>query len=83
MKPTGWFRRVVVSLDLPGISPFAVFTSGATFLTTKSANNDFAKFTVPTLKAFLKTGSRNVSGNKQEVLANATVVALICTVWQF
>ena len=60
MKPTGWFRRIVDSLDLPGISPFVVFTSGASFLTTKSANNDFAKCTVPTLRAFLKASSQDV-----------------------
>ena len=36
-----------------------------TFLTMKGGDNKFVKFTVPTLKAFLKVCSQNVSGNKQ------------------
>ena len=34
----------------------------------EDGDNKFAKFTVPTLKEFLKVPSQNVSGNKQELL---------------
>ena len=37
----------------------------------EGGDNKFAKFTVPTLKAFLKVHSQNVSGNKQELVAHA------------
>ena len=47
------------------LSPLAVFTSGACFLHNGRGNNKFVKFTVPTLKAFWKVCSQNVSGNKQ------------------
>ena len=33
--------------------------------------SDFAKFTVPVLKVFLKARSQSVSGNKQELVARA------------
>ena len=36
-----------------------------TFFTIGGSDSKFAKFTVPTLKAFLKTRSQNVSSNKQ------------------
>ena len=36
-----------------------------TFFTMEGGDNKFAKFTVLTLKAFLKVRSQNVSGNKQ------------------
>ena len=42
-----------------------------TFFTMEGGDNKFAKFTVPTLKAFLKVRSQNVSGNKQELVARA------------
>ena len=42
-----------------------------TFFTTDGGDNKFAKFTVPTLKVFLKARSQNVSGNKQELVARA------------
>ena len=34
-------------------------------LTMEGGDNKFAKFTVPTLKAFLEASNQNVSGNKQ------------------
>ena len=37
----------------------------------EGGDNKFAKFTVPTLKAFLKVRSQNVSGNKQKLVARA------------
>ena len=37
----------------------------------EGGDNKFAKFIVPTLKAFLKVRSQNVSGNKQELVARA------------
>ena len=36
-----------------------------TFFTMEGGDNKFAKYTVPTLKAYLKVRSQNVSGNKQ------------------
>ena len=47
------------------LRPLAVFTSGVYFLQSEGGDSDFAKFTVPTLKAFVKARSQNVSGNKQ------------------
>ena len=35
------------------------------FFTIEGGDTKFAKFTVPTLKAFLKVRSQNVSGSKQ------------------
>ena len=37
----------------------------------EGSDGEFAKFTVPTLKAFLKVSSQSVSGNKQELVARA------------
>ena len=37
----------------------------------EGGDSEFAKFTVPTLKAFLKASSQSVSGNKQELVARA------------
>ena len=37
----------------------------------EGGDSEFAKFTVPTLKAFLKARSQSVSGNKQELVARA------------
>ena len=34
----------------------------------EGGDNKFAKYTVPTLKAYLKVRSQNVSGNKQYLL---------------
>ena len=42
-----------------------------TFFTMEGDNSDFAKFTVPVLKVFLKARSQSVSGNKQELVARA------------
>jgi len=36
-----------------------------TFFTMEGGDSEFAKFTVPTLRAFSKACSQNVSGNKQ------------------
>ena len=36
-----------------------------TFFTMEGGDNKFAKFTVPTVKAFLKARIQNASGNKQ------------------
>ena len=47
------------------LSPLAAFTSGAYFLHNGRRDSEFAKFTLPTLKAFLEDRSQNVSGNKQ------------------
>ena len=46
------------------LSPLAVFTSSAYFLHNEGGDSEFTKFTVPTLRAFLKAHSQNVSGNK-------------------
>ena len=45
------------------LSPFLLPVR--TFLTMEGGDNKFAKFTVPTLKAFLKVRNQSVSGNKQ------------------
>ena len=37
----------------------------------EGGDSKFAKFTVPTLMAFLKARSQNVSGNKQQLVARA------------
>ena len=37
----------------------------------EGSDSESAKFTVPTLKAFLKAHSQNVSGNKQTIIARA------------
>ena len=37
----------------------------------EGGDNKFTKFTVPTLKAFLKVRSQNASGNKQQLVARA------------
>ena len=37
----------------------------------EGSDGEFTKFTGPTLKAFLKARSQSVSGNKQELVANA------------
>ena len=37
----------------------------------EGGDSKFAKFTVPTVKAFLKARSQNVSGNKQQLVARA------------
>ena len=48
------------------LSPLTAFTSGAyTFFTMEGGDSEFAKFTLPTLKAFLQARSQNVSGNTQ------------------
>ena len=48
------------------LSPLAAFTSGASFFfTVEGGDSELAKFTLPTLKAFLEACSQNVSGNKQ------------------
>ena len=36
--------------------------------------SEFANFTVPTLKAFLKACSQSVSGNKQKFVLRATIM---------
>ena len=36
-----------------------------TFFTMEGGDSEFANFTLPTLKVFLKARSHNVSGNKQ------------------
>ena len=36
-----------------------------TFFTMEGGDNEFANFTLPTLKVFLEARSQNVSGNKQ------------------
>ena len=36
-----------------------------TFFTMEGSDSEFEKFTVPTLRAFLKACCQNVSGNKQ------------------
>ena len=38
----------------------------------KGDDNKFVQFTAPTLKAFLKARSQNVSGKKQQLVARAT-----------
>ena len=38
----------------------------------EDGDSEFAKFIVPTLKAFLKARSQSVSGNKQELVARAS-----------
>ena len=38
----------------------------------EGGDSEFAKFTVPNLKEFLKARSQNVSGNKQKLVARAT-----------
>ena len=47
------------------LSHFAAFTSSAYFLHNEGGDSEFANFTLPTLKAFLKARSQNVSDNKQ------------------
>ena len=47
------------------LRPLAAFTSGAYILQNGSGDSKFMKFTVPTLKAFLKACSQSMSGNKQ------------------
>ena len=42
-----------------------------TFFTMEGGDSEFANFTLPTLKAFLKARSQSVSGNKQELVARA------------
>ena len=51
-----------------------LFDCYLTSLKSLGGDNGFARFTVPTLKAFLKAYSQNVSGNKQklEFVAHAT-----------
>ena len=46
------------------LSPLAAFTSPAYF-PMEGGDSEFVRFTGPTLKAFLKACSQNVSGNKQ------------------
>ncbi len=46
---------IVNSLDLPV----------STFFAMEGDDSEFAKFTMPTLKVFLKARSQRVSGNKQ------------------
>ena len=42
-----------------------------TFFTTGGGDSEFTKFTGPTLDAFLKARSQNVSGDQQELVARA------------
>ena len=42
-----------------------------TLFTGKGGDSGFAKFTVPTLKAFWKACGQGVSGNKRELVARA------------
>ena len=42
------------------------------FFTMEGGDSDFAKFTLPTLNAFLKAHSQNMFGNKQQLVARAT-----------
>ena len=54
------------------LSPLAAFTSLVrTFFTMEGGDSEFANFTLPTLKAFFKARSHNVSGNKQYLIARA------------
>ena len=57
------FESLAIGRFCPAsLKSLGCFNSGAYFL---HNDNKFAKFTVPTLKAFLKGRSQNVSGNKQ------------------
>ena len=60
---------VVNSLDfhLASLKPLGYFV----VFTVKGGDSEFAKFTVPTLRAFLKACSQSVSGKKQELVAHA------------
>ena len=65
---------VVNSLDFYPAStsvPWLILLPVRTFFTMEGGDNKFAKFTVPTLKGFLKVPIQNVSGNKQELVARA------------
>ena len=42
-----------------------------TFFTMDGGDSEFENFTLPTLKAFLKARSQNVSSNKQQLVARA------------
>ena len=54
------------------LSPLAVFASGAYFLHNGGGGvTEFAKFTVPTLTAFLKARSQSVSSIKQKLVGRA------------
>ena len=55
------------------LCPLAAFTSGSvrTFFTMEGGDSEFAKFTLPALKVFLKARSYNVSVNKQQLVARA------------
>ena len=55
------------------LCPLAAFTSGSvrTFFTMEGGESEFAKFTLPALKVFLKARSYNVSVNKQQLVAHA------------
>ena len=59
---------VVNSLDF---CPWLLLLPVRTFFTMEGGDSEFAKFTLPTLKGFLKSCSQNVSGNKQELAASA------------
>ena len=65
----------VNSLDFyPGIAqvPWILFSLLAcTFFTMVNRENEFAKFTVPTSKRFLKTCSLSMSGNEHELVTSA------------
>ena len=50
------------------LSLLAAFTSGAYFFHNVS---EFANFTLPALKAFLKACSHSVCGNQQKLVAHA------------
>ena len=67
-KSIGRFRRLVNSLDFCPASRksfFLFLLPVRTFFTMEGSDSEFAKFTLPTLKAFLDARSQNVSGNKQ------------------
>ena len=54
------------------LNPLADLLPVRTFFKLEGCESEFAKFTLLTLKAFLKARSQNVSGNKQQLVARAT-----------
>ena len=56
----------------PGITevPWLFLLPVCTFFTMEGGDSELAKFTVPSLKAFLKVCGQSVSGNKQKLVAH-------------
>ena len=65
----GWLTPLTITQH--GLNPLAVFTSGTYFLHNGMQWQWICRVTVPTLKAFLKARSRNVSGIKQKHVVHA------------